>query len=130
MPVIWPHDGLQHDKGSGVALADQYKAQGLKMLLDKATHPPTYGEKEGTGGNGVEAGVMEMLDRMQTGRWKVFSTLNDWFEEFRMYHRDEGRIVKEMDDLLSASRYAYMMRRHAILKPSAQPLKYPKMHYA
>src|SRR5215216_7830458 len=28
-----------------------------------------------TGGNGLEAGVMEMLDRMQTGRWKVVRNL-------------------------------------------------------
>ncbi len=30
---------------------------------------------------------MDMLDRMQTGRFKVFRHLNDWFEEFRLYHR-------------------------------------------
>lgn len=117
IPWAWPHDGLQHDKGSGLALAAQYKAQGLKMMPDKATHAPEDGEPEGSGGNGVEAGVMDMLDRMQTGRWKVFSHLSDWFEEFRMYHRKDGKIVKEMDDLISASRYAYMMKRFAIVKP-------------
>lgn len=117
LPWAWPHDGLQHDKGSGEALADQYKAQGLNMLPDKATHPPKDGEKEGTGGNSVEAGVVDMLDRMQTGRWKVFSNLADWIEEFRMYHRKDGKIVKLDDDLISASRYGYMMRRFAITKP-------------
>lgn len=114
LPWAWPHDGLQHDKGSGEALKEQYKAQGLKMLHDKATHPPPNGGAEGTGGNGVEAGVLEMLDRMQTGRLKVFSHLNDWFEEFRMYHRDAGKIVKLDDDLMSATRYANMMKRFAV----------------
>ena len=33
---------------------------------------------------------MDMLDRMQTGRFKVFKHLNDWFEEFRLYHRKDG----------------------------------------
>ena len=117
LPWAWPHDGLQHDKGSGEALADQYKDQGLNMLPDKATHPPKDGEKEGTGGNSVEAGVVDMLDRMQTGRWKVFSNLTDWIDEFRMYHRKDGKIVKLDDDLISASRYGYMMRRFAITKP-------------
>ena len=56
---------------------------------------------------------MDMLDRMQTGRLKVFSHLADWLEEFRMYHREEGRIVKLIDDLMSATRYAMMMRRFA-----------------
>jgi len=129
LPWAWPHDGLQHDKGSGQALRDQYAAQGLSMLKDKATHPPEPNEKgelvEGSGGNGVEAGVMDLLDRMQTGRFKVFSHLNDWFEEFRMYHRKDGKIVKLDDDLMSATRYANMMKRFATIKPSAsQPIVY------
>ena len=105
LPWAWPHDGLQHDKGSGEELANQYRAQGLLMYAERATFP------DGT--NGLEAGVMEMLDRMKTGRLKVFSHLNDWFEEFRLYHRKDGLIVKENDDLLSATRYAMMMRRIA-----------------
>lgn len=130
LPWAWPHDGLQHDKGSGQALAEQYAAQGLKMHSDKATHPPADNEAEGTGGNGVEAGLMDMLDRMQTGRFKVFRHLNDWFEEFRMYHRKDGKVVKTDDDLLSATRYANMMKRHAITKPKpTQPIKYKAGRY-
>ena len=121
LPWAWPHDGLQHDKGSGEELASQYKAQGLKMLKDKATHPPADNQPEGTGGNGVEAGIMDMLDRMQTGRLKVFNHLNDWFEEFRMYHRKDGKIVKMDDDLLSATRYANMMKRFAVQNQAAKP---------
>lgn len=131
LPWAWPHDGLQHDKGSGVALKEQYKSQGLNMLDDKATHAPEDGEKEGTGGNGVEAGLMDMLDRMQTGRLKVFSTLTDWFEEFRMYHRKDGKVVKLDDDLMSATRYANMMKRFAITKPQpAKPIEYKRKYLA
>lgn len=109
----WPHDGLQHDKGSGQQLAQQYRAQGLNMLPERATFD------DGT--NGVEAGVAEMFDRMQTGRLKVFSHLSEWFEEFRMYHRKDGLIVKVDDDLLSATRYAMMMRRYAATKMKKAP---------
>ena len=105
VPWSWPHDGLQHDKGSGEQLAEQYRKQGLNMLSEKATF--------GDGSNGVEAGISEMLTRMQTGKWKVFSTCRTWLEEFRLYHRDNGKIVKERDDAISASRYAFMMLRHA-----------------
>ena len=105
LPWAWPHDGLQHDKGSGEQLAQQYRAQGLRMLPERATFAD--------GSNGVEAGAIEMLDRMRTGRLKVFSHLADWFEEFRLYHRKDGLIVKKNDDLLSATRYAMMMRRFA-----------------
>lgn len=120
LPWAWPHDGLQHDKGSGEELAFQYRKQGLKMLPQKATHPPHGDQIEGQGGNGVEAGLAEMLDRMQTGRWKVFSHLVDWFDEFRLYHRKEGKVVKEFDDLLSASRYGMMMLRFAKSKRDSE----------
>lgn len=114
IPVAWPHDGFQHDKGSGEALKEQYrKGQKVNMLPDKASHPPEPGEKEGTGGNSVEAGLADMLARMQTGRFKVAAHLNDWWEEFRLYHREDGKVVKENDDLMSATRYALMMLRHA-----------------
>jgi len=94
IPCAWPHDGLQHDKGSGEELAGQYRAAGLNMLEERATWED--------GSNGVEAGVLEMLDRMQTGRFKVFSHLEEFFDEFRLYHRKDGKIVKLMDDILSA----------------------------
>lgn len=109
IPCAWPHDGLQHDKGSGEQLAKLYADQGLNMLPERATWED--------GGNGVEAGIAEMLDRMQTGRWKVFSTCKEWLEERRLYHRKDGKIVKERDDVISASRYALMMLRHAETKP-------------
>ncbi len=50
---------------------------------------------------------------METGRWKVFDHLTEWFEEFRLYHRKDGKIFKEYDDLICASRYAMMMLREA-----------------
>ena len=110
IPVAWPHDGLQHDKGSGLALADQYRDNGLNMLSEQASHDE--------GGNGVEAGLMDMLERMETGRFKVFAGLNDWFEEFRLYHRLNGKLVKERDDIMSATRYGVMMLRHALTQPA------------
>lgn len=105
LPWAWPHDGLQHDKGSGDQLADQYRKRGLNMLPERATFDD--------GSHGLEAGISEMLDRMQTGRLKVAKHLTEWFDEFRMYHRKDGLIVKERDDLMSATRYAIMMLRFA-----------------
>jgi hypothetical protein len=43
----------------------------------------------------------------------VFATCVLWLEERRMYHRKDGLVVKERDDLISSSRYALMMLRHA-----------------
>jgi phage terminase large subunit-like protein len=106
LPWAWPRDGSRETlEGAGVALAKQYGAQGLDMLIDHTQFED--------GSVSVEAGLMDMLDRMKTGRFKVFAHLNDWFEEFRLYHRKDGRVVKEGDDLMAATRYALMMLRHA-----------------
>ena len=118
-PVAWPHDGLQHDKGSGLALADQYRKLGCNFLRERATYED--------GESGVEAGLMEMLDRMQTGRFKVAAHLNDFWDEFRMYHRLDGKLVKEREDIISACRYAVMMKRFAGHDEKAKPIKYGKM---
>jgi hypothetical protein len=61
----------------------------------------------------VEAGLMMMLSRMQNGTFKVFDHLLDWFEEFRLYHRRDGKVFKEHDDLLCATRYGLMGLRFA-----------------
>ena len=119
IPVAWPHDGLQHDKASGDQIAAAYKREGINMLPDRATFD------DGT--NGVEAGVMDMLERMQTGRWKVARHLNDWFEEFRLFHREDGKLVKEGDDLMSASRYGLMMKRFAATDVKEKPLDLSKL---
>lgn len=106
IPMAWPHDGLQHDKGSGEQLAELYRKQGVAMLPERAQFADDRG-------SGVEAGVLDILDRMQTGRLKVARHLGDWFEEFRLYHREDGKIVKEYDDVMDAMRYAMMSLRFA-----------------
>jgi hypothetical protein len=113
IPVAWPHDGFARDKGSGVAIAQQYRNLGVNMLKHRATNPPLQGKLEGSGGVGVEPGIMDMLERMQTGRFKVAAHLLDWWEEFRLYHRKDGQIVKENEDIMAATRYGIMMLRFA-----------------
>lgn len=108
IPVSWPHDGFQHDKGSGSRLCDLYQQQGLNMLSANATFED--------GSNGVEAGIFEMYERMRTGRLKVADHLSMWFEEYRMYHREKNKIVKLHDDILCATRYAMMMMRYSLIK--------------
>ena len=66
------------------------------------------------------------------GKLKVFKEHNDWWEEFRLYHRKDGKVVKEGDDLLCATRYALMMLRHANTKAShdkwRREIEYPKSY--
>jgi phage terminase large subunit-like protein len=105
VPVAWPHDGNQRDKGSGRTLASQYKAEGLKMLPTHATFRD--------GGYNTEPGIMDMLSRMQSGRFKVSDHCREWHDEFSTYHRKDGLIVKQNDDLMSATRIGVMQIRSA-----------------
>jgi hypothetical protein len=84
---------------------EQYRDQGLDMLWEHAQ----FEDK----GVSVEAGLIAWLDRMKTGRFKVFRELNDFWEEFNLYHRRDGKVFAENDDLLCAVRYALMMLRFA-----------------
>ncbi len=103
--VAWPQDGTQRDKGSLDQLATIYRNHGLAMLPHHATWPD--------GSISTEAGIMEMDERFATGRLKVASHLSDFFEEFRLYHRKDGLVVKLKDDILSALRTAITMKRFA-----------------
>jgi phage terminase large subunit-like protein len=113
LPWAWPADGLQHDRGnSGLQVAQHYADQGLLMIGEHAQ----FIDKTVS----VEAGITQILDAMLGGRFFVFDDLLDWFEEKRMYHRAEGKIVKIDEDLLCAMRYAWMMRRFASVPPRAK----------
>lgn len=121
IPVAWPHDGLNREKGSGQNLRDQFIALGVNMLPLSARLSDERG-----GGQDREAATMLILDRMRTGRFKVFSHLHGWFEEKRMLHRDNGRIVDKNDDEESATRYATMMLRYAqsVTEFAANPVRF------
>lgn len=56
--------------------------------------------------NAVESGIYDTWQRLSTGRLKVFKSLQNWLSEYRQYRRDEkGRIVKQNDHLMDATRY-------------------------
>ena len=46
IPIAWPHDGYQHDKGSGITLAEQYRTAHVNMLPFHFENPPALGEKK------------------------------------------------------------------------------------
>lgn len=54
----------------------------------------------------VEAGIYQVLDRLATGRLKVFSTLANFRTEIRLYRRDDkGHVIKVSDHLMDSCRY-------------------------
>lgn len=110
-PIAWPHDGHRQWGDSG-PVAEVYRREGLRMLREHSTFPE--------GGYSPEAGVQVLLARMQTGRFKFFSHLHEFEHEVSMYHRKDGQLVKEFDDLISALRQAVMMLRFARVPPEGR----------
>jgi phage terminase large subunit-like protein len=109
IPVAWPHDALKRDPRSGEAFSELLRQRyELNMLGMSSRWDDDVG-----GPQSRERATAEVLERMQTGRFKVFSNLRDWFDEKSTYHRKDGLIVDEDDDLLSATHYATMMIRYA-----------------
>jgi hypothetical protein len=80
---------------------------------------PFYDNKKG-GGQPVEPILVEVQKRMADGRFKVFASCTEFFDEMRTYHRKEGRIVAKRDDVLKAVFYGVMMRRFAISESMAR----------
>ena len=75
----------------GQRLKDLYTECGLRLAI---------------AANQVEGGIHSIWQRLSTGRLKVFRSCQAWFEEYRLYRRDEaGKVVKSNDHLMDATRY-------------------------
>ncbi len=85
------NQGSQRD---GARLIDDYANAGLK--LEKASYAK-------------ELAVDTVLERIRTGRFKVFNTCVKFMKEWREYSRDEnGKIMKGRDHLMNALEFAIL----------------------
>lgn len=114
IPVAWPHDGKNREKSSGIQLAQTFVEYGANMLGDSARYPAgVIAENEKGGPQPTEPVIQDLIARAKTGRFFVADHLDAWFEQKRFYHRKDGKIVREKDDILSATFYGMMMLRYA-----------------
>lgn len=100
-------DVVDHDRTQFIAL---YRRHGLDLTLpDKS----------------VEAGIQTVYDRLSAGKLRVFASCAAWWEEFRIYQRDDkGRVVKKNDHVLDATRYLIRSGlQRAKVQPGAVPEK-------
>lgn len=77
---------------------------GERLIVDYRGHGLDLQPAE----NSVEAGIYEVLTRIETGRLLFFSTLRNTKAEYMIYRRDakgKGAIVKKNDHLMDALRY-------------------------
>lgn len=105
-PMVFPPDVDTTEKGSGETVRHFYEKAGIRNALDF---------RNPDGSRSVEAGILELQERMSQGRFKAFRTCQNFQKERRLYHRDErGKLVKKNDDLLDAVRYGVQMLRYAL----------------
>lgn len=78
--------------------------------------------------NAVEAGILEVQMRLESGRIKVFNTLRNWIAEYRIYRREDKppfKPIKENDHLMDATRYLVLTGLHlAIVQPMEEDWRY------
>ncbi len=94
----------------GETLYQQYRDLRLSLTMaDNRVH-------------GEDGGIYQVWTALSTGMLKVFASCLPWFEEFRLYRRDEkGNIVKKDDHLMDTTRYLWMTGRDiAMQKPVAR----------
>jgi phage terminase large subunit-like protein len=91
LPVVGDCAARDSDMGPVVL---QYRALGVRM------------QKANKGAGSVDAGIQDILSRLNDGKLKVFSTCQKWLDEFRTYAYDEKQKIKKVNDhLMDATRY-------------------------
>lgn len=84
---------------NGDKFLDLYRAQGVIVRLPNKS---------------VDAGIATVLERLSTGRLKIYNTCIRLLDELRTYsYDDKGKIIKEDDHGLDAMRYGLMGLEHA-----------------
>lgn len=126
IPVAYPHDFMRN---SGVStINDETKTEGwlYKEIFAKyGINFTDHNAKTVNDSIKVEAGIIEVRQAMFEGKFKVARHLTEWFKEKATYlYKDDNTPLKERDDLLDATRYAYIMRRYATSKNEADGIVY------
>jgi len=105
---IIDHAARGRSQVDGRNLMDMYTQEGLKLFnANKA----------------IDAGILEVYQRLSTGRLKIFANLPNFWKEYMLYRRDEkGKIVKEFDHLMDCLRYLCMGIEHANLPTISHPV--------
>ena len=76
--------------------------------------------------NEVEAGLLRVWEMLSLGQLKIFSTLQYFKQEYRLYRRDEnGAIIKKNDHLMDCMRYLVMTWDKIASLPPVGPVVTP-----
>ena len=80
--------------------------------------------------NPLESGILEVSERLRSGRLKVFASLAKYLEERRLYRRDERlQVIRDRDNLQDATRCLVMGVSRIHSKPVPHSIVMPVVHY-
>lgn len=108
IPVAYPHDGDTREKSTGEQLIKTYRDQDVQALDRSARW-----EEERGGSQSVDLLIQAIEYRARVGTLKIRKNCMPLFDEMRMLHRVDGKVVAEDDDLFKAFGYGLMDSRHA-----------------
>lgn len=117
IPVILPHDADNAERGSGSCVRKFYEDANVNVQRD--TFYNNFELTDGKQNNFVQIGITDILQRMNTGRFKIFDTPNNkpLMDELNNYQYKNGKIHKVGDDIVDAMRYSAGSVRHRGLAP-------------
>ena len=119
IPFAYPHD-LMRDSGveRGKMFDEDKRSEGYKyktMYEDNGIHFTPHNAKTAEGSINVENGIVEVRQRMVTGRLKIARHLSELWKEKQVYrYGDDLKPIKQKDDLMDAMRYAVIMLRYGV----------------
>lgn len=94
MPILIDCHADRRGESGAISLLTVYTELGLTLY------------KANNGPNTLDAGILDVYQRLSSGRLKVFSHLRNWLAEYRIYRRDDrGRIVDGDDHLMDSTRF-------------------------
>lgn len=118
LPVVVDCHSDRKSEAGAEALLTTYEKYGLNIM--KANNGP------GT----LDPSLLEVYQRLSSGRLKIFSHLANTLGEFRVYRRDEkGKVVKGNDHLMDALRYLVMSFDQVMETPPADEFEDNQQQY-
>jgi hypothetical protein len=105
LPIAVDCHSDRHSEAGATSLLNTYERLGLNVCMAN------------NGAGTLDSSILDVYQRLSSGRIKIFKHLANTLGEFRIYRRDpNGKIVKENDHLMDAMRYL-IMSGSSIMEP-------------
>jgi len=113
IPTICDPAGNMRQQSDGETLLSKYETAGLRLIKGKRAR---------------ESSIMEIIQRFNTDRLKVFSSCRNLMDELRTYSRKDGKVMDGNDHLMNAMEYPILLGKN-YARTKAEYDMYSKYNY-